>query len=323
MKTLFPISKPRFESPSQIDVKNPGFYQITWESSNLRIPILPVKNEYGKLIFPNGIHSGIYWFEEIDFFLKSGGKILDIGGGVVYDQYDKLFEDYVEYYNNFREKGGVYKVLGKLIINSLYGKLGSGIKDSKYIILYDEKQINSLHLKHNIKSTVKLNNITIVEIEDKSKIQGINVGLAAAITSKARILLAETIIHLEENGGRILYCDTDSVFVEFKEKVDYSRFAWDKQDSIYDQAVFALPKTYALKKGDDEIVKIKGIPRNSVKFDVFKEKFINQEFLDFKENMVVNKKDFVIRKGNVFKQIDLSNYDKRTFTLDKSNTIAN
>ena len=78
-------------------------------------------------------------------FTKNGGKILSIKRALVYSEYDYVFDKFVSYFNKFREKGGAYKILGKLIINSLYGKLGSGIKDKKYLVAYGEKEFEEHH----------------------------------------------------------------------------------------------------------------------------------------------------------------------------------
>lgn len=322
MMEKFPISDPEWCPADKIDINNllPGFYTIDWYSSKLRIPVLPVKNEYGKLIFPNGQHSGTYWFEEINIFVKSGGKIISIKRALVYKNYGYVFDRFIEYFNQFREKGGAYKILGKLIINSLYGKLGSGIKDKKYLIAYNKEEFEKIRKNEEICSVTELNKISIVEVSDKTKVNGLNVGLAAAITSKARIKLYKTMVEIEKKGGRMLYCDTDSVFVEFRDKVDDTVVKWDKDDSIYDEGVFALPKTYALKKKNTEVIKIKGISKNSVKFEEFKEKFYNNEILFFEEVFQTKKADFCIRSGNTEKRIDLSNYDKREFDTEKRDT---
>jgi DNA polymerase elongation subunit (family B) len=42
---------------------------------------------------------------------------------------------------------------------------------------------------------------------------------AAIITSKARIKLYKTFQDISKNNGRLLYCDTDSVFVAYKKNV--------------------------------------------------------------------------------------------------------
>jgi hypothetical protein len=47
-----------------------------------------------------------------------------------------------------------------------------------------------------------------------------NVSYASAITSKARIKLHKLIINVKKDGGRPLYCDTDSVFAGYDIKDD-------------------------------------------------------------------------------------------------------
>jgi DNA polymerase elongation subunit (family B) len=157
--------------------------------------------------------------------LKEGGIVLSIEKALIYEKYDYVFNSFVEYFNKFREKMGAHKILGKLIINSLYGKLGSSIKDTKYLIAYSEEELIELKNKNEVLSISQLNKLFIIEIRDKSKNDGINVGLAACITSKARIKLAESMIAVENNGGRMLYCDTDSLFIEFDNKIDYNLFS--------------------------------------------------------------------------------------------------
>lgn len=272
------------------------------------------------MIFPNGIHSGTYWFEEINCFRKNGGEVLNWGNALIYEKYDYVFDKFVDYFNTFRQKGGSFKILGKLIINSLYGKLGSGIKDNKYLIAYNKEEVETYRKNVEIISIVNLNNIFILETKDKTKMEGINVGLAACITSKARVKLVESMIEIEKKGGRMLYCDTDSLFVEFEKDVNFDLFPWDKKDSIYDAAVFALPKSYALLKNNVSEVKIKGIPRSSIDFHIFRDKFINNEILVFNELMQTKKADFKLRSGNIEKKIDLSIYNKRKFNEDKTNT---
>jgi hypothetical protein len=324
MQEKFPLNLPIWSDPTFININklSPGFYSIKWKSDNIRIPILPVKNEFGKLMFPNGSNSGMYWFEEIQEFLKNGGCVEKIESALIYKECDYVFDKFVKYFNKFREKGGAYKVLGKLIINSLYGKLGSGIKETQHVVVQSKEDMDKLRKKEDILSITKLNNIEIVEIRSKRNIRGINVGMAAAITSKARIKLHKTMIHIENNGGRMLYCDTDSVFIEFKDKIDTSVSDWKNKDSMYDSAVFALPKTYALKKENMEIVKIKGVTKPSVKFDEFKKKFLEGDFLMFDELFQTKKTNFVLRHGGYNKKIDLSMYDKRNFSEDKMETKA-
>jgi hypothetical protein len=75
-----------------------------------------------------------------------------------------------------------------------------------------------------------------------------------------------------------------------------------------------------LLQKNESLVRIKGIPKNSISFYKFKEKFENNEFLLFEELFQTKKKEFKLRVGNTHKKIDLSMYDKRIFDNEKINT---
>lgn len=317
MKEKFPHGEVKILLGHQLDINalDPGFYTIQWNSPNLKIPILPIKNEFGKLVFLNGTHSGTYWFEEINLFIKHGGQVLKIERAVIYKSYDYIFDDFVEYFNTYRKKGGVYKILGKLIINSLYGKMGSGIKNTEYQIAKTEQELNEIATKQDIIRIDELNTIFIIEVRSKTKKKGINVGLAAAVTAKARVRLVNAMINIEKNGGRMLYCDTDSLFIEFKGKVDNSLSNWKEENSVYDEAIFALPKTYALRKGDKTITRIKGIPKSSINFDLFKDKFINGDYLTFSDIFQIKKSEFRITSQKGDKKINLAVQDRKKILI--------
>jgi hypothetical protein len=136
-----------------------------------------------------------------------------------------------------------------------------------------------------IKKYEKISNINGVYIGYKRKEKSIsNITIAASITAKARIKLYKGMLKVMEDGGRILYTDTDSIIAAYninvyKQKLDKDigeiRFDSKNTNTIIEDAVFALPKTYALKYKDCEITKIKGF--NVVpNFDKFKQAFYNK-----------------------------------------------
>ena len=89
-------------------------------------PVLPIHdNLTGKLIFPNGEHlQGCYWFEEIKFFLKRGGKVKNILYALEYECFDFVFNEYANYFTKIRSKGDAFSLFGKNMNNFLYGRLG-------------------------------------------------------------------------------------------------------------------------------------------------------------------------------------------------------
>jgi DNA polymerase elongation subunit (family B) len=155
-----------------------------------------------------------------------GGKIKKIEYCIEFDNYDHIFEDFVYYFNKIKEKGNDYKTFGKLMINSLYGRLGMREANTDSIIIKKE-EYDIYYKKYKIIDFVEINDFLLIKIEisqeykKNNKIPKTknNISLASAITSKARIKLYNAQQSVIKNGGRVLYSDTDSIFAAYKRNV--------------------------------------------------------------------------------------------------------
>jgi hypothetical protein len=127
-----------------------------------------------------------------------------------------------------RAKGGYYKILGKLLINSLYGGMALNTNSDFTHITSSEDEYYYIIKKMNINSEYKLNNtfILIIKNDYKSKkffnnvkksdnLSLRNVSYSSAISSKARIKLYRAMEKVIKDGGSLLYCDTDSIFAGY------------------------------------------------------------------------------------------------------------
>lgn len=297
-------------------IENPGFYWIKFEQ-NLEIPILPIKKD--KLMFVNGVFEGWYWFEEILLAIEYGVKILSVDKVIGGQYYDKFIEDFVIINNKIREKGGLYRQIGKNNNNSFYGRLGMNPERLEEEIISDMDEINKYE------KIVESNGIYLGYKKSEKSIS--NIIISASITSKARIRLYRGIVEVIKNGGRIIYTDTDSIIAAFKKdsyknildkKMGEVIFDSSKEDTIIEDGVFSMPKTYALKYNNREVVKIKGF---NVKpdFKEFKEKFYKKEWIITK-NIEWNKKDFMIKYIEKEKKTYLLGLDKRRWSEDLKTT---
>ena len=324
---------------SKNDKLKPGFYNINW-NSKMNFPILPHHNLItNKLLFTNGDNNGTYWFEEIELFQKMGGKISQINSGLIYEKYDYIFSDFVSYFEKFRQKNNTYKTLGKLMINSFYGRTGIKPKEEYsffimtleelnfYINLSDKGEIviNSIEEINKIWFiSLKLTDKTIkILLEKNHKIkkgESLNIAIASSITAKARVKLYKGFQAVQKMGGNILYSDTDSVIAEFHRSVDneqHGEIFWDtsKKDTQIIDAVFSAPKTYAiLFKNGNSFVKIKGVQRNYITFEEFKDSFYFKKNLVVDNLMQIKNTKFKVEYMNITKNIDLVAYDKRKFS---------
>mgnify|MGYP003524951123 FL=1 len=336
MLEKFPIQIKEFKFEN-LNLSEIGFHTIEYESDSY-IPILPTKNNFdSKLMFKNGKQKGTYWYEEINFFLKNGGKINKHISSLVYDGYDNIFSNYVNFFTNLRKKDGYYKVFGKLMINSLYGGFGLRSDNGFTIITFSQIEFDYILKNFDISSYTKLNDCFIMDIilnfksenyfNQKKKWENLELSLsernltyASIIASKARIKLNKALLQTINNGGRLYYCDTDSIFAGYKKSrinLNEGEITWLK---TYKDAVFASPKCYALL-GEEADIKIKGIRTTYKNFEDFKNKFYTGSGILFKNELQINKKNMQLTQKYIEKNINLANYTKRIFDIDKKNTF--
>ena len=301
-----------------LDLNEPGFYYINVEYKN-KFPILPIKSD--KLYFKEGRVNGWYWYEEINTLLKYSKIIkFELLYGLISTKNDKILTEFLNVLNQFKDENSIKKRIGKLLINSFYGRLA--LSDEMYNI----KLVKELNLH---KSYGELNNLFIIKQKILKKTKS-NIALAAAIAAKARIKLYEAQMEVLANNGRLLYSDTDSVFASFdKENLVENKtlgkhifFDTLKKDTCIQDAVFISSKTYALKFYDDtDLIKIKGINIKDVNFHDLKNKFYNNEDKISLSNNQFTKKNLSLEHFLILKNINLQNYNKRIWLDNKKDTI--
>ena len=298
------------------DISHPGFYWIRF-SQNLEIPILPIKRD--KLLFANGEFEGWYWFEEIMLAVECGVKIINVKKIISAQYYESFIKEFVELNDEIRKISPIHKIIGKNNNNTFYGRLGMNPERL-------EEEITNNVEKDKYEKVIEVNGAFIGYKKKEKSIS--NVLISASITSKARIKLYRGMKKVIENNGRILYTDTDSIIAAFKKeeyekKIDIQmgeiKFISSDKDTIIEEGVFAMPKTYAIRYKDGrEIVKIKGFNVRP-SFEEFKEKFYKKEEI-ITENVEWNKKDLVIRNILKEKKTNLNSLDKRKWKNDLKET---
>jgi DNA polymerase elongation subunit (family B) len=94
-------------------------------------------------------------------------------------------------------------------------------EESKINIL-DIEEINNLYL---ITLKIDKNSKKILEEKDiyTRKEKNLNIAVASSISSKARVKLYKAFDEVLENKGKLLYCDTDSIFAEFKNDISNTK----------------------------------------------------------------------------------------------------
>lgn len=328
MKQHFPIGNYTF-LPNPTNFNKPGFYFIEYISKNEWLPVLPHHRiSDSKLMFTNGCLKGIFWFEEILLFLNNNGKILKIEFALIFSNYDIVFNEFIDFFTNLRKKSEAYNSFSKLMINSMYGRLG--MRDSDTISFVERKEkVENINKKYDVLSIRNINEISLIEIKATEKAKKDfkktntsvknNIVLASCITSKARIKLYNAQKSVINNGGRILYSDTDSIYAAYPKNVlgeKHGEVFWDgsKKDTVIAEAIFFSPKSYAIKYPNGEsVIKIKGYNEKKILFDEIKLKFDQNEKLILDNYKYLNKRDLELRFLESKKTFDLNFYDKRYF----------
>lgn len=208
-----------------------------------------------------------------------------------------------------KSAGGPYRRVGKGLINSLYGRFAlRDIRSRDYI--YTEPD--------NLSDFVEISPGCYVGKKTAYSELSMNIAIAAAISAKARIRLFRAMQAVHAAGGRVLYCDTDSIVAAYAKSplgthVGELYYDADNPNTIITDAVFASPKTYAIKYPTMDIIRVKGVKVAGVTYDAFKKAVEDGADLVFKEQVYLSRRGYKLRRGSVDKTIKINNYNKRRF----------
>lgn len=293
-----------------------GFVEATVTAPNeneLRVPILPIKVN-GKTELFRGTVKGVWWSEELKMSVyEYGYKLNEIHSCVEFDKIESNFSNYIKDIYELKKKADinnndVERLIYKLLLNSLYGRLGLKDQNVKLSIIEDNKLDKVLHTEnsevlfssHNL-NLVKSNGpldpeITRIINEEKlySKDNNFHKDLAdswgrnlssvqysAAITAYARMELNK-FKNMEDNlyiGG-----DTDSIIMSkpIDSKYIGPNIGEFKLEHIIEEGFYHSKKFYLIKTNDNQIIiKAKGIDNsnNILTYDSFVELFKGRDLI--------------------------------------------
>lgn len=211
------------------------------------IPVLPVKVDE-KLIFPTGHLSGVWTYPELMLAVECGARIVNWKHSVWYKPVD-LFGAFVADLYAYRDKSNpkfnaALEAVVKIILNSLYGKFGMKTTRKKIYIYSDpEKPDNAVPAAGGPEALVWY-------AEEEVDAPYIMPQVSAWVTSMSRILLMRYMLQVLAMGGKVYYCDTDSVIANVT--LPSSTLLGELKDEIPDwsgqlKGEFIGPKMYILK----------------------------------------------------------------------------
>ena len=259
INSLYPYVMSSFEYPDvnsmfiEKGIECEGVSDVMVEyCKDINVPYLPVKFA-GKLLFPLGKFRGWWSNFELRYGVEKGlFKIKKIYESIQFKYKVDYFSEYVstlygmrkKYKDDKSPKGQFYNISLKLLMNSLYGKFGEEVAVTDLIFESGE----------------------LKEIVEKEKYYPVHTNyiLSLYVTAYARTVLWEGLNKIDSSGGKLLYCDTDSImYIGEKNVLPLSNELGDfKYEGNFKSAEFFQPKNYILYDKDNKPkVACKGVPR--------------------------------------------------------------
>jgi DNA polymerase type B, organellar and viral len=312
------------------------------ESRFKNYPLLPHKIE-GRMYNPLGNWSGWYFSEEVKLAISFGYNIT-VHYGYKFDRSSNIFNSFINKY--FGIKAGLSNTImdrttAKMILNSLYGRLGMKPHQDNIEIVESSKAEEILS-KYVVKDQYQItDNLEFLRYENTpitgflelygkdeyldfmldcdSKNIAVNQSIpsAIAITAYARMYMFNIIYRILDSGVEIYYMDTDSITINkaLPQELVGNGLGLFKLEHEIVHGYFISPKLYALKTADGKmIVKAKGIG-NKLDFNQFETLIKNKSIVKDQERWFKDPANASINIKNIEMHISSMNL-KRTQILN-------
>lgn len=261
MKNYMPVGSPILTTEKNLDKIFGICYVKITTPSNIDKPILPFRDEMGRIYYPKGSWEGWYVSEELKNAKKYGYTIKVIESYKYKKKY--IFNNYVDKISTIKEKseGAIY-LIAKLLSNSLSGRLA--INEFNTISEFlDEKRFEDILKTHNIYEYIKLScdhylvkydieanetlcNIFNIDSQKLNKLSGNprkssrSIAIPAFITAYGRIFMSN---YLKDS----VYIDTDGISTKKeidKDQIDKKKIGKFKLENEILLGYFLAPKLY-------------------------------------------------------------------------------
>jgi hypothetical protein len=316
-----------------------GCASLTVNHADSDFGFLPYKKE-GKLLFPTGVFTGTWNFNEIRFALEHNIiSIVKVHYVIYSEPMESIFVSYVDVLNEMKTRAKIEGNLfeedrAKRFSNSLYGKFAQRILEESIYIKDIEKDFDIIQrsqidgtFRKLIPFNKKRNDAFLITSASKKMDVSYSIpSFASYITSGARIQLLSKMLELKNN--KIVYCDTDSIFFEIDNgiKSEFHLGGWKVENKIITEIKGLKNYKYIdTEKNKKEIWKVKGVPvdkglKTKIFFDdeteievptveqIGENKFRYFNLIKTKESMRRNKEPGVITER--IKELK-NKYDKR------------
>lgn len=294
-----------------------GCAKVSIEHFNHYFGFLPFKTD--KLLFPIGKFTGTWNFNELRYAIKNNIiKVLQVHEIVYSNPVKSPFTKFVEYHYNKRlqAENELEKLIEKLLQNSLYGRFAMRMK---YTTTYYEDipfelvdELDKTEKFYSLKVFSELrNDCFLITENEKMKNSFFSIPtFSSYITSEARIVLLKSL--LENDYNKIVYCDTDSVFLQgnFNGIINTNIGSFKKEEKTIKEIRGLKNYVYIDSEGKEKET-IKGVSKRAEK--IGENRYRITKYYKTKEGLRRNKE-----AGKSFEMIkELRHiYDKRIILLN-------
>lgn len=369
-KFKFPVGKRYVLTQNQLDLLNQYgisyfknfnatnyIIEIIFQTSNIKYPIVPWKDDKGNILYQLGQLSGVYNDVDIQLMLNDGYQIIKIIRGIYFKNNKFIFKQLIEHLYNQRislkEQNNHREYIYKTILNSMYGVMLLTIKDGvKYVKNIQHEITNNKNI-----SGYKLLKNKQYEVYYKFNHDQIQhpLYIGGYILSYARKIMNYYIDTIGREN--IWYSDTDSLYVDYDILNKTNLVLSDKlggikndygKDKFITEAYFVDLKRYLLIFNDNTYKqKCLGVNFKTATFinDFYKDQLIDYNIHSIKyfykqllingsitfqvdkwfrngslqlDKNVLESNQIVIINNNII--LDISNRDKRGFIINNSFT---
>lgn len=221
----------------------------------MRVAPLPYRRRDGKVVFPWGSWTGVYCSPELRFAEECGATV-EVLGGVFWRERSYPFAKFVDKWYEVKRRGGSWRAIAKLILNSLYGKFGERCEREVWRLMpLDRGEVGDI-----VVGDYVLRRVPVVVRKPYHRVY-----VSAFVTCYARIWLGRVLRRFSED---VVYCDTDSVMLKRPLPSDMvgSELGQWKFEGVWD-FIGGREKFYVLVSGSERRVKLKGAPRGLLRVE--------------------------------------------------------
>jgi len=270
------------------------------------VGLLPVRDK--KLLFPVGSIRGCWAMPELINAVNNGCKILKIYKSIEYETVIDLFSGYINdmYKKRLQAKIPSDNYFYKILMNSLYGKFAQRDIYTRYV-----------HVSEN-KEPFKKILYDYAVLEDSIPAFHNNVVVASYVTSYARYELYNYMKQIIDKGGKLLYCDTDSIIYDGNFDLLTSKNLGDmKLEYKIDNITILGNKMYCFQdKNKDYHYVYKGVPKHLQK-EMFEHDIVYyKKPIRYLESQRRLNKNFIPNYWIDYSKKRLTKYDKRIILKD-------